>query len=104
MVAGQSYAVSVTLRNTGTTTWNTGGTNPHKLGAQSPDFNRTWGDDTVALPGPVAPGQEVTISFVVRAPSLPGAYPFQWRMFQHMVELFGEQTPGTTVRVSAQAP
>jgi hypothetical protein len=41
MTAGQSYNVSLTFKNTGTSTWSAA--QLHRLGSQSPQDNTTWG-------------------------------------------------------------
>ncbi len=99
MTAGQSYAVSITFQNTGTTTWSAA--NAYNLGARNPQDNTTWGMNRVALPATVAPGANVTFSFNVSAPSTPGIYNFQWAMVQDGVEWFGALTPNVTVNVQA---
>ena len=48
------YTVSVTMRNSGTTTWAPGS---HVLGSENPVDNVTWGLSRVALTTSVAPGQ-----------------------------------------------
>jgi hypothetical protein len=97
MEAGLTYTVSVTVRNDGSETW----TNEalYRLGSQNPHDNGTWGMGRVALPGPVAPGQQVTFNFDVTAPSTPGSYNFQWRMVQDGVEWFGDHTTNVVVDV-----
>ncbi len=101
MVAGQKYKVSITMRNTGETAW--GPIGPmyyaYRLGAQNPHDNRNWGSNRFELPNTVAPGEKVTINFVVTAPSNPSTYNFQWRMAQEVVEWFGELTPNVVVNV-----
>ena len=89
MITGRKYAVSVTMRNTGVTTWTSGGANPFRLGANL-DLG-TWGSARRELPGPVSPGAEVTFAFEATAPA-PGAHRFQWRMLQELIEWFGEPT------------
>jgi len=99
MTPGQSYAVSITLQNTGTTTWSSAGN--YRLGTQNPQDNSTWtGSARVALPQSVAPGQNVTFSFNVTAPATAGMYNFQWKMVQDGVEWFGAQTANVLVGVS----
>jgi hypothetical protein len=97
MVAGQQYQVSVTMRNVGFTTWTAG--QFYRLGSQDPQDNTTWGLNRVQLPGPVAPGQEVTFTFTVTAPTTPGTYHFQWRMVEEGVQWFGAFTPDLRVEV-----
>lgn len=102
MTAGQSASVLVTMRNTGTTTWTP--TGQYRLGSQNPQDNNRWGLSRVELPRSVAPGQDVTFSLLITAPSTPGTYPFQWRMVQDAVEWFGEYTPNVSVTVTAATP
>ena len=107
MVQGQVYSASVTMRNSGTSTWTAG---TYQLGSQNAADNTTWGTNRVALPTNVAPGQTVTFNFQVRAPVTPGAYNFQWKVLQPG-GWFGDLTsnypvtvaaaPGPTVSVSA---
>lgn len=89
MYAGESYNVSVTMRNTGNTTWPAGSV--FKLGSQNPQDNMYWGLNRVPLTQPVAPGGQVTFNFTVSAPGT-GKWNFQWRMVQEGVEWFGAQT------------
>ncbi|HEX3184551.1 MAG TPA: hypothetical protein VHQ94_07130 [Pyrinomonadaceae bacterium] len=89
MIAGRKYPVSVTMRNTGITTWTSGGANSFGLGANRD--SDTWGLTRRGLPSPVSPGGEVTFAFDVIAPA-PGAYRFQWRMLQELIEWFGDLT------------
>jgi hypothetical protein len=104
MVAGERYNVSVTMRNTGNTTWSAGGANPYRLGyqnANNPSDNMVWGIGRVEAPASVAPGAEATFNFTVTAPSTPGTYSFRWQMVHELVEWFGEYTPNVAVIVSA---
>ncbi len=96
MALGQTYQVSVTMRNLGDTTWDAGGL--YRLGAQGPQDNTTWTVSRVELPAPVAPDQSVTFNFAVTAPSAVGIYNFQWRMVQDMVEWFGDYTENVAVK------
>ena len=105
MTAGQSYSVSVKLRNVGSATW-TAATN-HKLGAQNPQDNTTWGLSRVLLPAAAAikPGESATFIFTVKAPTPPrgftaATYDFRWRMVQEAVEWFGAYTPNQAVQVT----
>jgi glucose/arabinose dehydrogenase len=100
MDAGQSYAVSIRLRNGGGTTW--GGN--HRLGSWNPNDNFTWGTNRVALGTNVAPGQERTVAWVVTAPATPGQYDFQWRMVQEFVEWFGQASQNVAVQVTPGSP
>jgi RHS repeat-associated protein len=98
MTAGQSYAMSVTMKNTGSNTWMAASS--YNLGAQNPQDNATWGMARVGLPSSVAPGDDVTFNFTVTAPSTPGTYNCQWRMVQDGVEWFGAFSPNVAVTVN----
>jgi hypothetical protein len=100
MVAGNSYSVSVTMRNSGTTTWTS---DSYRLGSQNPEDNWTWGLNRVYLPAgtTVPPGSDYTFYFTVTAPSAAGYYNFQWRMVQDGVQWFGDYTPNVLVNVTS---
>ncbi|MGH9893496.1 MAG: RHS repeat-associated core domain-containing protein, partial [bacterium] len=97
MAPGQSYPVSVTLRNTGGTTWAVG---TYYLGSENPEANGTWGLNRVDLGVPVGPGAYATLAFNVTAPSTPGVYNFQWRMVNNATR-FGAFTTNFPVDVQA---
>jgi hypothetical protein len=101
MNAGQTYTASVTMRNSGSTTWSAGA---YKLGSQNPAGNLTWGVNQLSLPVSVAPGSNATFTFNVTAPAAAGIYNFQWRMFQDGAGYFGASTSNVGVSVSSSAP
>ena len=90
MIAGQSYAVSVTMQNTGMTVWSP--STLHALGSQYARDNATWGMSRVSLPAPVLPGGTVTFSFTITASKVVGRYVFGWQMVQEYVEWFGARS------------
>jgi hypothetical protein len=108
MIGGQTYAVSVTLKNTGNTTWtNTRGPgtpSAYSLGAQNPRDNMSWGvapyPNRVAVNGSVAPGATTTFTFNVVAPMTADTFDFQWQMVDDWVAWFGDLTPNVKVTVS----
>jgi len=103
MTAGLFYGVSVTMKNTGTTTWSRAG--GYKLGSQNPQDTARWGPTRVEL-GPadsISPGGTKRFDFQVRAPAAAGNYPFQWRMLREFVEWFGALTPIISVSVVASS-
>ena len=99
MTAGQQYGVSVTMRNSGGTTWSPGAL--YRLGAINPHDNVIWGMNRVDLAAgdSVAPGQVRTFSWTVRAPTTPGQYNFQWRTVQDGVTWFGDSSANAVVTV-----
>jgi hypothetical protein len=98
MNPGTQHTVSIRMKNTGSSTWSD--STQHRLGSQNPQDNLTWGTGRVGIGAtPVAPGQEKTFQFIVKAPATPGTYNFQWRMLRELVEWFGEKTPNVVIRV-----
>jgi len=99
MVAGQTYAVAVTMKNTGSNSWTAAA--GYKLGSQNPADTARWGINRVALPSSVAPNGQVTFSFNVTAPSTANTYNFQWQMVQDGAQQwFGSATPNVAVTVT----
>ena len=101
MTAGQTYQVSIVMKNTGTTAW--AEADKFRLGSQNPQDNGTWREGRVYLAAgeSIAPGQAKTFTFDVKAPATPGAYNFQWRMVQEGVEWFGQKTQNLQITVSS---
>jgi pimeloyl-ACP methyl ester carboxylesterase len=100
MIKGSTYWVTVTMKNTGTSTWISGVNCPFRLGTQNPQDNSIWGMARQDVPNPVPPGGTVTFGFNVTAPATAGTYHFQWRMLQEFVEWFGASTPDVQVVVT----
>ncbi|MFH1551059.1 MAG: NBR1-Ig-like domain-containing protein [Planctomycetota bacterium] len=100
MVAGQQYEVSITMENTGDTTWTESGW--YRLGAIHTPAG-LWNSGRVYLSGEesIAPDQQKTFTFTVTAPSTPGNHNFQWRMVEDAVEWFGDYTTNVVVTVTA---
>jgi RHS repeat-associated protein len=86
MVSGRTYPVSVTVRNTGNTTWSAA--TSYALGSQNPQDNLIWGTGRVQINSVVPPGGQYTFSFNVVAPASAN-YNMQWRMLREGVEWFG---------------
>lgn len=97
MIAGQTYYVSVTMRNTGRTQWDP---NSYALNVY-PDGTPTWSTIAIAMPAPVNPGNAVTFTFNVIAPQSPGTYDFRWQLRRAGVGFFGDVTQDISVTVSA---
>lgn len=98
MQVGQTYAVTVSFRNTGDTTWSLG--ESYRLGS----MNSTpflWGTERVEMAESVAPSRTATFHFNVTAPSAPGAYAFQWRMLREGVSWFGDAGQSASVQVTS---
>jgi len=96
MVPGQNYSVTVTMRNTGASTWTPDG--DYQLASENLPDNQRWGLNRVNLTTTVLPGSDAIFNFTVIAPATPGAYSFQWRMVQQGVERFGALTTNANVQ------
>lgn len=101
MIAGDTYAVSVQMKNTGTATWTLA--DGYKLGSQNPIDNVTWGLGRVGVSGSVAYGQTAVFNFTIKAPSSPGTYNFQWRMVDEGQAWFGATSSNVAITVNAAA-
>lgn len=104
IAAGQSVNVSITMKNTGTSTWSGGA--GYKLGSQNPQDNTIWGLNRVSMPSSqaVSPGKLVIFSFNVTAPLTTGLYNFQWQMMREgrggrATVYFGETSPNVEINV-----
>jgi hypothetical protein len=97
---GAVFNASVTMSNTGSSTWTqaTG----YCLLSQNPSSNTVWGTNRLMVPSSasVTPGTQVVLSNTLTVPITPGTYAMQWRMYRNGV-LFGLQTPLQTVTVGS---
>ena len=97
MKVNETRQVSITLKNSGTTTWSAGGN--YNLGSVNALDNTLWGLNRVPVPAMVNPSDTVTFTFNIKAPAIPGVYNFQWRMVQDGVEWFGDLTRNVSINV-----
>lgn len=93
---GTSFNATITMQNLGSATWD--GT--YVLQSQSPAANTTWGVATIPVVGTVAPNASKSFTQTFTAPSTPGTYIFQWRMFHTGNAVFGAPTPSISVKVT----
>jgi len=91
MTPGQVATVTVTMKNSGTTTWS--GKAGFTLGSQSPQDNNIWSTSRIYITDGinVMPGTNSTFTFVITAPTTPGTYNFQWQTLQEHFGWFGEK-------------
>ena len=101
MTAGQSYPVSVTMQNTGTSTWQDG---TCQILSENPRGNQLLGVSSQPVVGTVAPGGNTTVSFSAVAPSTPGSYNFQWSLSRKNIHEFGQFSANVPVTVVAAPP
>lgn len=87
--AGQTFHATVTIWNlTENPPWSSD--RRYKLGSWNPADNATWGPSRIELPGEITCLERVDFLIAARAPSVPGRYPFSWRMVQEGVTWFGD--------------
>lgn len=91
MVAGQTYAVSLTFRNTGDDPWLTD--QGFSLAASDPKVGAVWGGPSTALPTQVMPDDEVMFTVMLTAPTATGSYPLSFRIQQTGTAFGGVSTP-----------
>lgn len=103
MVVGQSYSVSLTFKNSGSSSWVAGGVEPFRLGSQNPQDNWNFGVARADLTSDVAPNQQRAFSFTV-TPGQVGTFTFQWQMLWERNAWFGDVSPAVTVNVIAPPP
>jgi vibriolysin len=100
LVAGETAAVSVTFLNTGAQTWTNSGLPQFSLHSENPPVNTRWGLCCVdSLPHDVPSGGSVTFNFNITAPSTPGTYSFQWRMWRTQIGVFGVASQNLSIKV-----
>ncbi|MBP2114944.1 NBR1-Ig-like domain-containing protein [Paenibacillus silagei] len=92
MELGQSYNVTVTMRNEGETSWYEEGTAPgmYRLGAAGDNDPFAQGRYYLPPGTIIRPGEEYTFAFTMTAPAVPGTYITDWGMLQEYVTWFGE--------------
>ena len=98
MEPGVNYNVSVSMKNTGTTTWMPG-TYFLRLLNPTDAVAKSWSVNTVQLLKPVTPGEMTTFYFRTRAPIAEGAYNIQWQMANGTIG-FGEPTMSVPIRIA----
>lgn len=84
MIAGQTYPVTITMRNEGSDIWS----------AAASYLLAGWGPETgsrasIQTGSTVGSGDTYTFHFNLTAPSTAGTYVTEWRMVQENVAYFG---------------
>ncbi|MBP5094100.1 MAG: N-acetylmuramoyl-L-alanine amidase, partial [Abditibacteriota bacterium] len=98
---GEARPVTVTFKNTGTMTWTSAA--EFMLGAADDEDIYLGGDNRVALPHDVAPGETVTFSFNMTFPTA-GVANVVWRMVQEHVAWFGDSCSKTVTVADLRTP
>ncbi|MBN1491558.1 MAG: immunoglobulin domain-containing protein [Phycisphaerae bacterium] len=94
MTPGQSYPVSLTLRNRGVLWTEAKSIRLGAVGDSDPFTTQT----RVTIAGEVGPNETYTFNFTLTAPTTPGLYTTDWRMLREWVTWFGPiHSEGITV-------
>ncbi|NOY70927.1 MAG: hypothetical protein GXP14_00900 [Gammaproteobacteria bacterium] len=98
MMANENYEVSIIYKNTGNQTWTDRNV---FLMSRNPPHNLTWLVNRIDFSEKeqTQPGAFKTFKFVIRAPSEPGTYHFQWKMRRNNNPSFGEKTDNKAIIV-----
>ncbi len=88
MVAGMSYQVSITIKNTGSRTWTEA--NSYRLGALSDSATFSASRQYLSSDEAIAYGQTKSFSFTMMAPNTAGTYSTGWRMVRDGYSWFGD--------------
>jgi hypothetical protein len=100
VVAGQSFTVTITMKNTGNTSWK------ESTGFRLATLANNWGVTRARLASTdtLIKTQQKAFTFTVTAPSTPGTYAFKWRMVHDgATGVFGAITPVVNITVQAAA-
>jgi hypothetical protein len=94
--AGQTFRVSITLSNAGTTAWS----EANAIRLQAQPGTPTWNAATLLLADGerIHRGSERTFTFDVQAPTTPGVLTFQ-RVLAKAGAPFGQATPAVSISV-----
>ncbi len=98
VVAGQSFSVTVTMKNAGNTSWK------ESTGFRLATLANNWGVTRAVLASTdtIIKSQQKAFTFTVRAPTVPGTYAFRWQMVQDgSTGVFGAATPQVNITVTA---
>lgn len=91
MHVGRSYVASVTVTNTGATTWPASGPNPVQLSYHwyyAGGELAEWDGERTPLSSDVHSGASITVAAVVVAPTVPGRYLLTWDLVHDGVTWF----------------
>jgi subtilisin family serine protease len=107
MTPGQVAAVTVGLTNTGTKSWVNTGTNPVMMAYRWKNTGGTVVGPVryFTLPNTVSPGQSVTVSASLEAPTSAGTYTLEWELLEKNVTWFSwKGVPSLTKTVTVGNP
>ncbi len=98
MKPGQTYNVSVTMKNSGNTEWKKG-SYALKLTNVVESIANVWNVSSVDVNASVVAGEQVVFNFSLTAPMAEGSYNMQWQMAEGNA-FFGEPTISVPIKVT----
>lgn len=98
MIPGQTYGISVTMKNTGRNSWKQGNYSL-KLVNLAESLSKTWSINSVDVNSTVATGSDLVFNFNIVAPEKEGNYNLQWQMANGNA-FFGEPSMNVPINVS----
>lgn len=101
MNAGQSYGVSISMKNSGRSVWRQGNYSL-KLINVTEATSKTWSINSVDVNSSVSPGDAVVFNFTIIAP-VEGSYNMQWQMADGNA-FFGEPCTTIPIKVIGSVP
>ncbi|OIQ07956.1 immune inhibitor A precursor [Moorella thermoacetica] len=109
MATGTQYQATITVVNDGSTLWTKGGTNPVQLSYHWRDASNNqfvlWDGIRTELPRDVLPGEQVTLTPLLKTPTNPGSYFLEWDLVREGVAWFsGKGSPILSVSVEVLKP
>jgi hypothetical protein len=101
VLAGTRHPARVTVRNTGSVSFDPVGPGrySYRLGVRARDRRREWPPDRVDFSAPLRPGDALNLPALLTAPRAPGSYELECRMVLEMVGWFGKPSGSVLVEV-----
>lgn len=101
MEPGASASVSITFKNTGTTTWTKA--EKYMLVYTVDPVSNTWGTSQVEMVDneTAVPGGSKDFNFTITAPTAPGVYKFQWGLIQDSGVYFDDPSEIRLINVTS---
>lgn len=112
VTTGESFTVSVNLKNIGTSVWSpndtrldvSGVNNYHVLVSPWSNGAGPWTTSRAMIPSNVNPGSSIVVSIPVTAPTTAGTYNYSTQMIQEGIQWFGAICNGGNITVTSAPP
>ncbi len=110
LVTAADYVVTIVVKNTGSLTWPSGGSNPVHLSYHWTDTSGNviiFDGARTNLPYNISPNAQVSLSASLRTPNTAGSYILKWDMVHENITWFSQQgapTRNVNVQVNTNLP